>query len=219
MEAAAKNWYARGAVMKTTILTVDDHELVRLGVRTALTSHFGTRFEVDDAPSLESALAWLKERAEKTLVLLLDLHLGDTRGLAGLQLLRDCYPAIPVIVISGTTDERVREEVLQLGALAYIPKTSGDAGLPELILAVEKVADGKAGDPAARALSRLPASAEGRLGKRQVQVLELILAGQDNQDIVRETGLTLGSVKNCVSSIFLVFNVRSRAELIGLFAR
>lgn len=206
--------------MKTTILTVDDHELVRLGVRAALTSHFGTRFEVDDAPSLEGALAWLKEHAGRTLTLLLDLHLGDTRGLAGLQLLRDCYPALPVIVISGTTDERVKEEVLQLGALAYIPKTSGDAGLLDLILAVEKVADGKVDERVAKALSpRLPASAEGRLGKRQVQVLELILAGQDNQEIVRETGLTLGSVKNCVSSIFLVFNVRSRAELIGLFAR
>lgn len=56
------------------------------------------------------------------------------------------------------------------------------------------------------------------LSKRQIQVLELILAGHDNRQIAHETGLALGSVKNCVSSIFLVFNVRSRAELVGLFA-
>ena len=49
-------------------------------------------------------------------------------------------------------------------------------------------------------------------------MLELILAGHDNEAIARETGLVLGSVKNCVSSIFLVFNVRSRGELIRLFS-
>ncbi len=57
-----------------------------------------------------------------------------------------------------------------------------------------------------------------RLTDRQVQVLELILGGLDNQAIATETGLALGSVKNCVSTVFLAFNVRSRAELIGLFA-
>lgn len=205
--------------MKRTILTVDDHELVRLGLRAALGSHFGQRFEVDEAQSLEEALGWLQACADELVLVLLDLQLGDTRGLAGLQMLRQCYPRLPVIVVSGTRDDRVREEALVHGASAYICKNGGDRGLPDLLLAVEKVAaqtwDGAV---APRPTVRMPMGYDSKLGKRQVQVLELILAGHDNQAIVWETGLTLGSVKNCVSSIFLVFNVRSRAELIGLFA-
>ena len=57
-----------------------------------------------------------------------------------------------------------------------------------------------------------------RLTSRQIQVLELLLSGLDNQASARETGLALGSVKNCVSSIFLDFNVRSRPELLKLFS-
>jgi DNA-binding NarL/FixJ family response regulator len=210
--------------MKRTILTVDDHELVRLGVRAALASHFGDRFGVDEAPSLEDALAWLRGNAGETLAVLLDLNLGDTRGLAGLQLLRDSYPQLPVIVVSGTRDDRVRDEALVHGARAYICKTGSDSGLPEMLRAIEKIAlqPGDGSPPPVPLPGQRPTRAtvkqDSRLGKRQVQVLELLLAGQDNEAIVRETGLTLGSVKNCVSSIFLVFNVRSRAELIGLFA-
>ena len=46
--------------------------------------------------------------------------------------------------------------------------------------------------------------------------LELLLAGHDNHAIARETGLAIGSVKNCVSAIFPTFNVRSGGELLSL---
>ena len=210
--------------MQRTILTVDDHELVRLGLRTALARQFGNRFEVEEAASLEEALACLEDRVDAVLVVLLDLHLGDSRGLAGLRLLREHHPRTPVIVVSGIHDDRVRDEALMQGAQAYIRKTGDGSELPRLMQAIE-AASAQAGEPSAgpavagewRSRARLPAGYESRLGKRQMQVLELILAGHDNQAIVWETGLALGSVKNCVSSIFLVFNVRSRAELIGLF--
>lgn len=193
------------------VLIVDDHELVRLGLRAALSSHFGPQLELHEAETLEHALAWLRAHVDEPVLVLLDLQLDDTRGLSGLHLLRQHHPRLPVIVVSGVRDERVRDEALVNGASDYICKGGADRGLPELIQAVEKATT--QAPPA-----RMPTRHAGRLGKRQVQVLDLILAGHDNQAIVSETGLTLGSVKNCVSSIFLVFNVRSRAELIGLFA-
>lgn len=224
----------------STLLSVDDHELVRLGLRQVIVQHFADRFEVAEARSLEQALLFLERRVDEVLLVLLDLNLGDVRGLAGLKLLRQRYPALPIVVVSGTHDPRVREEALAHGAWGYVGKAD-NAGPGGLLDTIERIATllasplpanpsaghvpAPAGAPARRssgANGSLPRARElppgVRLTGRQVQVLELILGGLDNQAIAVETGLALGSVKNAVSTVFLAFNVRSRAELIRLFA-
>lgn len=210
---------------RRTILTVDDHELVRVGLRQVIVQHFADRFNVEDAQSLEQALVFLKQRADAVFLLLLDLNLGDTRGLAGLQLLKKLYPLIPIAVVSGTHDARVRDEALAQGAVGYFSKTGDTGDLKGLLDIIENAHAGRtpghhgtAPQGAQGPLSRCKDLKPGiRLTNRQVQVLELLLSGLDNQAIARETGLALGSVKNCVSSIFLDFNVRSRPELLKLF--
>ena len=202
-----------------TILTVDDHELVRMGLRQVIGQHFADRFNVAEAHSLEQTLLFLKQHADDVFLLLLDLNLGDTRGLAGLQLLRQLYPDLPIVVVSGTHDPRVRDEALAHGALGYFCKTgeTGDLkGLLETIESAAAAADRPVGPHGALARSKNLKPGI-RLTGRQIQILELLLSGLDNQAIANETGLALGSVKNCVSTIFLDFNVRSRAELIRLF--
>jgi DNA-binding NarL/FixJ family response regulator len=216
-----------------TILTIEDHELVRMGLRTLIDRHFQETFKVEDAQNLEQALLYLKEHAHEVLLILLDLHLSDTRGLVGLQLLKRSYPHLPIVVVSGMQDPRVREEALGHGAIAYFCKTGNEGGTNGFLEIIEKVSSGCLGQLEQTSQNRTGCqpnlsgfgnekvavhSTDMKLSGRQVQVLELILSGQDNQAIAHETGLTLGSVKNCVSSIFLTFNVRSRAELIGLFA-
>ncbi|WP_171019985.1 response regulator transcription factor [Hydrogenophaga sp. 2FB] len=211
---------------RRTILTVDDHELVRVGLRQVIVQHFADRFNVEDAQSLEQALVFLKQRAEEVFLLLLDLNLGDTRGLAGLQLLKSRYPQVPIAVVSGTHDARVRDEALAQGAVGYFSKTGDTGDLKALLDTIENASAGRASanhrttaqgaqGPLARCKDLKPGI---RLTNRQIQVLELLLSGLDNQAIARETGLALGSVKNCVSSIFLDFNVRSRPELLKLFS-
>lgn len=201
-----------------TILTVDDHELVRLGLRQVIAQQFADRFQVAEAPSLEQALLFLAQRAGDVFLLLLDLNLGDTRGLAGLKLLKQRYPQLAIAVVSGTHDARVRDEALAQGALGYFCKTGDADDLKGLLDTIERAAAGTRPMPAeAQARCRdLPPGV--RLTDRQIQLLELLLSGLDNRAIAAETGLALGSVKNAVSTIFLTFNVRSRAELIGLFA-
>lgn len=194
------------------LLTVDDHELVRMGLRQLIVQRFADRFQVAEANNLEQALLFLKQRAEDVFLLLLDLNLGDTRGLAGLQLLGQLHPRLRVVIVSGTHDPRVREEALAHGALGYFCKT-GDSG--DLTGLLETIARAAAGPSAAE---HRPKPSAVQLTQRQIQVLELVLSGLDNQAIAAETGLALGSVKNCVSTVFLSFNVRSRAELIGLFS-
>jgi DNA-binding NarL/FixJ family response regulator len=201
-----------------TILTVDDHELVRLGLRQVIVQHFADRFQVAEAPSLEQALLFLGQGAGDVFLLLLDLNLGDTRGLAGLKLLKQRYPQLAIAVVSGTHDARVRDEALAHGALGYFCKTGDSEGLKGLLDTIERAAAGPRPEPCdarARCQDLKPGV---RLTDRQIQLLELLLSGLDNRAIAAETGLALGSVKNAVSTIFLTFNVRSRAELIGLFA-
>lgn len=202
-----------------TILIVDDHALVRAGLRSVIGQRFGDRYPLAEAASLAEALAYLDGHAAHVRVLLLDLHLPDVRGLAGLQLLRRRHPQLPVIVVSGLQDARIQEEAVLHGAAAYVCKTGEEAGLGALLERVEALA-GNAPPPQGAVGARRATDVAGaaRLTQRQVQVLELLLAARDNQAIAHETGLALGSVKNIVSSIFLVFNVRSRAELIGLFS-
>jgi DNA-binding NarL/FixJ family response regulator len=210
---------------RRTILSVDDHELVRVGLRQVIGQHFADRFHVAEAHSLEQALRFLEECADEVFLLLLDLNLGDTRGLTGLRLLSQRHPRLPIAVVSGSNDARVRDEARAHGAVAYFCKTGDTNDLKGLLDTIERTAmdlDGAAADAPAGpqdALARSRHLRPGiRLTGRQIQVLELILGGLDNQAIATETGLALGSVKNCVSTVFLAFNVRSRAELIGLFS-
>ncbi|WP_162243843.1 response regulator transcription factor [Pseudorhodoferax sp. Leaf274] len=200
------------------LLVIDDHALVRMGVRTLVMQQFSACYDVDEAGTLEQGLARLATAQGTIALVLLDLQLPDAKGFAGLRILRRDHPGVPVVVLSGAQDLRIREEAMRLGARAYISK-SADAGAMDAWVEVLR----QHAEPQAAASAQAPGSAAVRtaqglgLSPRQVQVLELLLAGLDNQAIALETGLTLGTVKNCVSSIFLGFNVRSRAELLGMF--
>lgn len=202
------------------LLVVDDHALVRMGVRTLVDQQFPGRYRVDEAGTLEQGLALLCAPQHRIVLVLLDLQLPDAKGFAGLRILRRDHPAMPVVVLSGAQDERIREEALRLGARAYLCK-SAEAGSAQAwveVLRQHAHASTGAPRPADGVAACAARTAQGMgLSPRQIQVLELLLAGLDNQAIAEETGLTLGTVKNCVSSVFLGFNVRSRAELLGMF--
>ncbi len=206
------------------LLIVDDHSLVRIGVRALVTAHFDNRFVVAEASTLDDGLRQLRHAGSPVALLLLDLQLPDAKGFAGLQIVLRDHPEVPVVVLSGAQDPRVREEALRLGAIAYISKATDAGGFMGLldilrhhILRASPVT--VLPDTAEEPLPRQALQAAEGLGlsPRQIQILELVLKGLDNQAIGTETGLSLGTIKNYVSSIFLSFNVRSRAELMGLF--
>ncbi|MBE7369055.1 response regulator transcription factor [Ramlibacter pallidus] len=205
---------------RRTILVVDDHELVRIGMRITIRERFGDRFAVTEAATLEDALVFLNAHAGETALLLLDLQLDDSRGLTGLHVMRRSFPDLPVVIVSGSDDPRIRSEAALHGAAAYVPKDGGPGGVTRLMETIASIAAGEP-RPAAPAVPARHAAGRAaglRLTDRQVQVLELVLAGYDNRAIAEETGLAVGTVKNCVSAVFLAFNVSSRAELIAMFA-
>lgn len=211
------------------ILIVDDHELVRLGVRALIQAQSvapDAPVEVYEAGSLADALM-IYQRAEETIdLVLLDIALPDTQGLSGLVEFRQRFPHSRIVVLSGTgntslAQHAVAQGALALGASAFVPKS---ADLREVVnfirgcglldTSLELAAQATSLLPEVRAASA-PKPAWQALTPRQAQVLQWMLEGKANKEIAQLADLSEGTVKNYVSTILLHFGTRSRAQLIS----
>lgn len=132
------------------------------------------------------------------------------------------HPLARVLIFSGTVDEFVIRQARALGAQGYLRKTGSaqelQSALAELLPPPERARLPLAAE---RLFPRLPGSSMydriAELGPRHLEVLELVLSGCTNQEISSATTLSLGTVKNYVSSLLLALDVRSRSHLISLF--
>lgn len=211
--------------MPAGILVVDDHDLVRLGLRTLVQSHAdscGYRVEVFEARTLQDALTLYGKNRSAIGLVLLDLHLPDAHGMSGLETFMAHFPGAYLVVLSGVSDPALVAQARSCGAKAYLTK-SGD--LQDVVNYIRSSglfgqADvphpsaedaGKAGQRLVRTLAgdNLPLTA------RQAQVLDFMLAGQSNRAIAELMHLSEGTVKNHVSTLLLLFGVRSRSQLIS----
>ncbi len=218
--------YPRGHVVvalhASSILIVDDHELFRRGLIAAMDSAGDQPIEWLEAASLQEAASVLRERGGVSLVVL-DLKLPDTTGFGALTSLREAFPDQRILVISASSDDVIHAQVVALGAWGFAGKTATSEtfrGLFRTALASGARRAGGEGEKLhVRAARRQPVGYAHlqRLGDRHIQILELLLEGRSNQEIVAETGLALGTVKNYVSAVLLCFEARSRAHLLSLF--
>lgn len=200
------------------ILLVDDHDLMRLGIKALI----GEADTIDwlEASTLADAMQACDDHPEIALVLL-DLNLSDCKGLQGLAQLLSRHPQARVIILSGTQDEFVVRQAKAMGAVGYLHKAAAPTATRDVLLAMLR---SPAGDMPARPATHFPkfASASSydrvaELGARHLEILELVLSGCTNQEISNATKLSLGTVKNYVSTILLALDVKSRSHLISLF--
>ena len=212
------------ARLPTAILVVDDHDLLRLGVRAlvqAQAASSGASIEVFEAGNVARALALYEEHRDSIGLVLLDLALPDTHGLSGLAEFRLRYPAARIVVLSGTGNTSLAQGAVALGASAFLPKS---ADLKEVVGFIRAcgLLDGGAAQTSPPVMKTLGsyaetahASAWQELTPRQMQVLQWVLEGKANKEIAQIANLSEGTVKNHVSTILLLFGVRSRAQLIS----
>ena len=211
------------------ILVVDDHHLIREGLRPLLDElQAGEPVQVFEAATLAAALQ-VAEREPDLDVALLDLNLPDARGFDSISSLRARYPGIPVVVMSGEDDPRTVRQALDHGAIGFIPKSSGSRviiGALRLVLAGgtyiprEAIDAGTGPEEAAAAPPGKGRSArELGLTGRQAQVLSLILAGKSNKAIGRELDLAEGTVKNHVAAVLRALEVTTRTQAVIAAAR
>ncbi|RIX72281.1 response regulator transcription factor [Acidovorax cavernicola] len=216
--------------MSSAILVVDDHDLLRLGVSAlvqAQAATSGARISVFEAGNIADALALYAANEAAVGLVLLDLALPDTHGLSGLAEFRLRFPAARVVVLSGTANSTLAQGALALGASAFLPKS---ADLKEMVGFIRACglfeADGTPQQQQTLPAAALPKSLSGyaefahasawqELTPRQMQVLQWVLEGKANKEIAQLANLSEGTVKNHVSTILLLFGMRSRAQLIS----
>ena len=218
-EAAGNGGYALPAV-KRRVLLVDDHELVRAGIRTLYQSLDEIDIEWVEAASLQEGLQAYAQAGAVDAVLL-DLNLGDCKGLQGLRQFMEAYPEARVVVFSGTQDEFVVRQARALGAVGYLPKGAMMAEMRSTLRALLAEGLRHRQSQSGSLFPRFPSSAMydrvAELGPRHLEILDLVLSGCSNQEISNSTQLSLGTVKNYVSSLLLALDVKSRSHMISLF--
>ena len=199
------------------ILVVDDHALVREGLCQVLKG-LDDHVEVLEAPDCARAFELAHQHADLDLVLL-DYHLPDLNGLLALNVFGRRHPELPVVMLSGSVDPRIMNQVLARGAAAFLTKS----GLShELLAVIRQVLAGDVFVPPDLANDFSPTvSGEldgvGRFPKlspRQEEVLLLLLAGRTNREMSEVLGLAEETTKNHVTAILRAFGVRTRLQVI-----
>ncbi len=207
------------------VLVVDDHHMMRLGLKALSQACGELRLDWMEAGNLGDALDIFSQQPDIDLVML-DLNLPDSKGLHGVRRFLAEHPQAQVAVFSATEDEFVVRQAFALGAVGFIPKSSSGHAtlrLVESLLVGAAVNEARTSGPAPLEPSGASRGAHSlhertaMLNPTQLRVLELVLAGMSNQEIAAECHLALGTVKNTVSSIMLSLDVHSRSQLISVF--
>jgi two-component system, NarL family, invasion response regulator UvrY len=196
------------------VLIVDDHALVRMGIRHLLESHADMEI-IAEAESGEKALTMVK--LYKPDVVLLDLQLPGIDGWEVTRRLKKSHPNAKIIAITALNSEPLPTRILQLGAMGYLTKESS---AEEIAAAIRKVANGQkylSAEIAQRiAISGLEApndSPFNALSEREMQVMFLITRGKNVQEISDSLFLSDKTVHGYRYRIFEKLGVKNDVEL------
>ncbi len=201
---------------KQRIILVDDHEVVRLGLKSLLEHH--PQFEVvGEAGSAREALEQVA--ALKPDVAVMDIRLPGMSGIEACEQIVNQYPNTKVIMLTSYAEDEMLFSAIRAGASGYILKQIGS---DDLVKAIESVGRGDALlDPAVtqrvfqevrRAVKEEEASAFAHLSQQEKHVLLLVSEGKTNREIAKNLFLGEGTVRNYVSSILSKLSVNNRAE-------
>ena len=200
--------------MTTRIFLVDDHEIVRRGLRELLEAHEG--FEVvGEAGTAEQAIARIP--ATHPDVAVVDLRLPDGNGVEVCREVRSTAPDVQCLIFTSFSDDEALFDAIMAGAAGYLLKQIRGH---DLVDAIERVAAGQSLlDPAvtARVLERLrqppaPNDQLARLTDQERKILDLIAEGLTNRQIADRIFLAEKTVKNYVSNILAKLGMERRTE-------
>lgn len=209
------------------ILLIDDHPLLRGGMRFLLRS-LDADLEMDEASNGTQALELVAARSYD--LLLLDLKMPGLNGMDALAALRAAVPGTPLVVLSAEDDPGVVRAAIEAGAMGFIPKSSTPEVLIEalrLVLAHRVYLPSAALEATHLAPSPAPSSAETGSGdsvppgltQRQMEVLRYVIKGKSNKAIARELEVSEGTVKAHLSAVFLALGAHNRTEVVYAAAK
>ena len=203
-------------MVKYRLVLVDDHEVVRLGLKTLLERH--PQFEVvGEAGNARDAVDLVSRI--KPDVVLMDIRLPGASGIDACEEITKNNPNSKVIMLTSYAEDEMLFSAIRAGASGYVLKQIGGE---DLVKAIESVGRGEALlDPAVtqrviqevrRAVKEEEASAFVNLSQQEKHVLIAVSEGRTNREIAKSLYLGEGTVRNYVSSILSKLGVSNRAE-------
>jgi two-component system, NarL family, nitrate/nitrite response regulator NarL len=201
--------------MKTIL--ADDHALFRGGFA-LLFQQLDASSTILEADDLAGAMA-LAELHSDTDLLLLDLHMPDMHGASSIRAVTRAYPQLPLVILSADESDGMAQQVIEAGALGFIPKSSTAS---VMLAAIRLVLSGGIYVPAHLIMARQGANHDHgaiQLTTRQLDVLRLLADGMTNKDICRRLNISQGTVKVHIAAIFRALNVSNRTEAARMAAQ
>jgi two-component system invasion response regulator UvrY len=198
-----------------TVLIVDDHDIVREGLRQIVSE---TTDITVGSEARTAAEALERVREQRWDVIVLDLNLPDRSGLEVLAQLRATAPEVPVLILSMHEQLSYASRALAAGALGYVSKSSARA---HLVNAIRKVARGErfltpevAEGLAFEKLQPAGSAAHQTLSGREFQVLCLIAAGRPPREIAAELNVSVKTVATHRARLLTKMGLKNNAELV-----
>jgi len=210
-----------------TILLIDDHPLLRGGMRFLLRS-LDAALDMDEAGSASEALELVAARSYD--LVLLDLKMPGLNGMDALAALRAAVPGTPLVVLSAEDDPAVVRAAIEGGAMGFIPKSS----TPEVLIGALRLVLSQgvylppavldaahSASPMARPVAPGGPSvaAPPGLTPRQMDVLRCVIKGKPNKVIARELAVSEGTVKAHLSAVFQALGAHNRTEAVYAAAK
>ena len=205
------------------VMLVDDHEVVREGLRALLSRRPGMRVVAEAGTVAQAIEVAARERPN---VVVMDVRLPDGSGVEACREIRSQLPETRMIMLTSYADEEAVLASILAGASAYLLKQTRGQQLAE---AVEAVARGESLlDPQVtmRVLDQVRNMAAGasadkksQLTENEYKILKLIAEGKTNREIASDIYLSDKTVKNYVSSILSKLNLKRRSEAAAYIAR
>lgn len=204
------------------ILLIDNHTLFREGISHVLRQLPGGVGEILEAGSFSDGLKFAGQHPDLGLVVL-ELKTPGSEGAISVKLLRQCYPHIPVVVVSSEEDGSIINKVMSYGAGGFVRKSSSVTILlstlslalsgniyvrpqllrqPDIATWNKNNRDGKRG----------PNANKYGLTVRQMDILKHLVAGHSNKEIAAAILLAEGTVKAHISTIYQALRVNNRME-------
>jgi len=198
------------------VLIVDDHLLIRCGLKQILQAEFGQSIIIGEAANGQEAIEQVGNANWD--VLIMDINLPGRSGLVVLQDIKALCPRLPVLMLSAHSEEEFAVRVLKAGASGFIPKESSHVQLVKAIKTV--LAGGKhiTDNTAQMLVNQLNAPNEKAphetLSDREFQVLCMLGEGKTPTEISKALSLSIKTVSTYRSRILEKMNMRTNAQLI-----
>ena len=196
-----------------TCLIADDHEVVREGLRLALSKATHIRV-IGDAADGEAAVSLAERRRPD--VVIMDVRMGGIDGFEAASRIRKVVPGAAVVMFTAHAERNLLTRGREAGARGYVLK---EAPHSTIIRAIERVAGGGDFVDPNLAPSLLSSDREGLLTAREREILQLLADGMSNADVARKLYISQETVKSHVRHILAKLEADTRTQAVAIALR